>query len=137
MLTCLFCDDHQAILGYAQVICGKAKIILLTAISAEVAILIFTSEVDVLVSDITLGGGIDDMDGTDLARRLLLLKPALRVILTSGYPCPVGLAFAYTFVDKCDLCLDLVKHILAAAALPPTLLPPTLLPPAPVLPLAA
>jgi PAS domain S-box-containing protein len=49
---------------------------------AELADAMRVAGFDLLLSDITLGAGID---GHELARRVDLLYPALRVLLTSGY----------------------------------------------------
>ena len=61
-------------LGYATVTAGNAQ--------AALDRLMEASRVDVLFSDITMPGG---MNGLELAARARQLRPALKVLLTSGY----------------------------------------------------
>jgi CheY-like chemotaxis protein len=50
---------------------------------AALSILATDQPIDLLFSDIVIPG---EMDGRELARAALALRPALRVVLTSGYP---------------------------------------------------
>jgi two-component system, cell cycle sensor histidine kinase and response regulator CckA len=57
--------------------------------NAALSILVTHRPIDLLFSDIVIPG---EMDGRELARAALALRPALRVVLTSGYSSPAPAA---------------------------------------------
>jgi DNA-binding NtrC family response regulator len=77
----LVVEDDLLVGGVAAEALEEAGFIVLTAASAEEANVILAEEVvDVLFTDIDLGG----LDGCDLAHQALKTRPGLAVILTSG-----------------------------------------------------
>jgi DNA-binding response OmpR family regulator len=77
----LVVEDELLVGAMAADALEEAGFMVLTAASAEEARVILVGEaVDVLFSDIDLGG----QDGCDLARQAVRAQPGLAVILTSG-----------------------------------------------------
>jgi DNA-binding response OmpR family regulator len=77
----LVVEDELMLGAIAAEALGEAGFAVLTAASAEEAEVLLAHEaVDVLFTDIDLGG----RDGCDLAARALDMQPGLRVIFTSG-----------------------------------------------------
>ncbi|MFN3945753.1 MAG: response regulator [Allosphingosinicella sp.] len=69
----LLAEDALAMAGFLVTSCGSAD---------EALTLLARDHFDLLVSDIVMPGR---MDGIDLARAALVLRPGLRIILTSGH----------------------------------------------------
>jgi DNA-binding response OmpR family regulator len=77
----LLVEDDLMVGAVAAEALEEAGFVVLIAASAEEAEVIFCQEIiDVLFTDIDLGG----RDGCDLARRLLKAQPDLPVVLASG-----------------------------------------------------
>jgi PAS domain S-box-containing protein len=82
--TILFVDDNQEVRELAERLLGRLGHRVLTAANAGEAILIAESQgrpIDLLVSDIVM----PLMDGYSLARRLVALRPGMRILYISGY----------------------------------------------------
>jgi CheY-like chemotaxis protein len=81
----LLVDDEPALAKLMQTVLSRMGYSVETCGDAEGAILKFDQPIepyDVLVADLTLPG----MSGQDMAIQMLQAKPALRVLLCSGYP---------------------------------------------------
>ena len=84
-VTVLIVDDDHQVRGVAERILEAAGCTVIAAASvaeAERACVAHEGDIHVLLSDVVLGDGRGDV----LARRLVELRPQLRVILTSGFP---------------------------------------------------
>lgn len=83
--TVLLVDDDENILDVVQESLRDAGYAVITAANGAQALQILNEDagrVDVVFSDISMPGG---MSGIDLAKHAYDVRPALRVILTSGY----------------------------------------------------
>jgi len=81
----LFAEDEMEVREITCLILGMAGYRVLAAGSGPEALEIWSQhagEIDLLLSDILMPGG---MDGRELAQRLSTAKPALKVILLSGF----------------------------------------------------
>jgi two-component system, cell cycle sensor histidine kinase and response regulator CckA len=80
--TVLLVDDDPDVRGLLQDFVTAVVSTVYVAASARAALLLLAErDVDILVTDLIL----PDIDGFSLARRALLLRPALRVLYISGY----------------------------------------------------
>ncbi|MGO1003536.1 response regulator [Lysobacter sp. CA196] len=83
--TVLLVDDDENILDVVQDSLRDAGYAVITAANGAQALQILTEDagrVDVVFSDVSMPGG---MSGIDLAKHAYEVRPALWVILTSGY----------------------------------------------------
>jgi signal transduction histidine kinase len=83
--TVLIVDDNEDVRDVSAVIVGSLGYEVLTAGDATEALALIRSrrDIDLLVSDVVMSGGVD---GFELARRAHALHPGLPVLLMSGYP---------------------------------------------------
>jgi len=83
--TVLIVDDEEDLLEIAGVYLEEMGCTVLKAIdgASALALLAAESQVDLVITDIVMPGGIS---GTALANRVRLLKPAMKVIYCSGFP---------------------------------------------------
>jgi CheY-like chemotaxis protein len=81
--TVLVVEDEGRVARLAARILGRFNYTVVSAASGEEALGILSERMDVhlVVSDLVMSG----MDGLELCRRLASLRPALRVLLVSGY----------------------------------------------------
>jgi two-component system, cell cycle sensor histidine kinase and response regulator CckA len=83
--TILLVDDHEMVLRALHNYLEKRGYNLLEARDGEEALLIaecYPSTIQVLVTDLVMAR----MNGRELVRRLLPLRPEMQVIMMSGYP---------------------------------------------------
>jgi CheY-like chemotaxis protein len=82
----LLVEDDELVRGLTSMILrgfGHEVVVTASADEALAAVAQGDESIDVLFSDVKLGGG---MTGVELARQMLKTVPTLRVILTSGDP---------------------------------------------------
>jgi two-component system cell cycle sensor histidine kinase/response regulator CckA len=102
--TILLVEDREAVRRVAQRFLSRRGYHVIEAESAEQALQLaeaHVSEIDLLLSDVVLGG----MDGYELALTLTKRLPGLRVVLMSGYPSEMlaragGAGPVFPFVNK-------------------------------------
>src|SRR5437867_812212 len=85
MITVLLVDDHEMVLRALHKYLEKRGYNLLEARDGEEALLIaecYPATIQVLVTDLVMAR----MNGRELVRRLLPLRPEMQVIMMSGYP---------------------------------------------------
>ena len=83
--TILLVDDHELVLRALHTYLEKRGYNVLEARDGEEALLVaecFPSIIQVLVTDLVMV----KMNGRELARRLMLLRPEMQVIMMSGFP---------------------------------------------------
>ena len=83
-LVVLVVDDEQVVRRVEREVLEQAGYTVVEAASADEALAVARDgrrAIDVLVTDITLPG----LQGPDLAGRLLVLRPTLGLVFTSGY----------------------------------------------------
>ncbi len=82
--TILAVDDERGLLELAQVILEELGYRVLTATSGRQALQLLAEEpgIALLFSDVVMPGG---MNGNELAEQATAVRPALKVLLTSGY----------------------------------------------------
>jgi CheY-like chemotaxis protein len=79
----LVVDDEPQLTRVAAMILGRDGHEVTTATSGEAALeLIRGAPFDALVSDVSMGAG---MNGWELARRARRIRPAMRIVLATGY----------------------------------------------------
>ena len=83
--TVLLVDDHELVLRALHTFLEKRGYNVLEAGDGEEALLLvecFPAMIHVLVTDLVMA----KMNGRELARRLMLLRPEMQVIIMSGFP---------------------------------------------------
>jgi len=83
--TILLVDDHELVLRALHTYLEKRGYNVLEAQDGEEALLLaecFPAMIHVLVTDLVMAR----MNGRELARRLMLLRPEMQVIMMSGFP---------------------------------------------------
>ncbi len=105
----LVVDDEAALLEIASAYLTKMGYRVRTALDGPRALLAVAADpnIDLLVTDILMPGG---MDGVALAREARQLVPDLRVIFTSGFPAQALRARRGTELDAPLLAKPFVKH---------------------------
>jgi CheY-like chemotaxis protein len=85
-ITVLVVEDEPTIRELAESIVENAGYKTLSAATAREAIALLeqVEPIDMLLTDIHLPDGPDAMDGLELARQAVELRPSLRVIYTTG-----------------------------------------------------
>jgi signal transduction histidine kinase len=83
--TVLIVEDNDAVREVSSVLVASLGYDVISAADATAALAVLESprEIDLLLSDIVMSGGID---GIELARRARVMRPDLPVLLASGYP---------------------------------------------------
>jgi signal transduction histidine kinase/CheY-like chemotaxis protein len=113
--TILFVEDDQAVRAVTERVLVRTGYKVISAESGEAALLAFEEakgKVDLLLTDVVMPG----MDGLELARRLVLAQPRLKVIYTSGYSVDLAgraldLAPGQAFVQKPALPRELLAVV--------------------------
>src|SRR5579864_7422487 len=83
--TILLVDDHEMVLSSLHNYLEKRGYNVLEACNGEEALLLaecFPAMIHVLVTDLVMA----KMNGRELARRLMALRPEMQVIMMSGFP---------------------------------------------------
>ena len=83
--TILLVEDHSALLKLVQQILEDADFSVIAARNAREATRLeaeFSGEIDLLLSDVRMRG----TSGPELAEKLTVRHPRMRVVLMSGYP---------------------------------------------------
>jgi two-component system cell cycle sensor histidine kinase/response regulator CckA len=83
--TILLVEDHSALLKLVKQILEDANFSVIPAKNAKEAVRLeaeFTGTIDLLLSDVRMRG----RSGPELAKRLKLRRPSMRVVLMSGFP---------------------------------------------------
>jgi PAS domain S-box-containing protein len=83
-LCVLLTEDDPSVAGIVEVMLGDLGHQVIRAANAEEALQILRSEaeIDLLLSDVVMPGG---MNGVDLAKQAVELRPQVKVLLSSGY----------------------------------------------------
>jgi CheY-like chemotaxis protein len=83
-LRILLTEDDPSVAGIAEVMLGDLGHKVIRAANAEEALQTLRSdaEVDLLLSDVVMPGG---MNGVELAKQAVELRPQIKVLLSSGY----------------------------------------------------
>jgi signal transduction histidine kinase len=119
--TVLIVEDNEDVREVATVVVGSLGYRVMSAADACEALTLIgrVPGVDLMVSDIVMSGGID---GFELARRARELRPALPILLMSGFPAEAGSAEACEFpiLRKPYRREELARQIRAALAEPKT-----------------
>jgi CheY-like chemotaxis protein len=115
--TVLIVDDNTEVREVMAVIVGSLGYEVLTAGDAAVALELIRSHrnIDLLVSDIVMSGGVN---GFELAERARALRPGLPVLLMSGYPAGSVETCNFPILHKPYRREQLAKHIRAALGEP-------------------
>jgi signal transduction histidine kinase len=94
--TVLIVEDNEDVREVASVIVDSLGYRVLGAADAHEALTLLSRGrgIDLMMSDIVMSGGID---GFELARRARKLRPALPILLISGFPAEAGSAEACEF----------------------------------------
>ena len=113
MATILLVDDDRMILEFCDhVLAGLSGFYVLQADSGPEALdtaARHTGTIDLLVTDILMPGGID---GVELAGRVAVSRPYIRVLLMSGYrPEAFALRDSWQFLSKPFHAGDLVSKV--------------------------
>jgi DNA-binding NtrC family response regulator len=97
--VCLIVDDEPAIRRFLRIILEQRQLQVLEAESAPQAfgqIQKLGAHLDLVLSDVQMGG---DMDGVDLAHSIRRAFPTIRVILISGF-CDHDAVAGFNFIRK-------------------------------------
>ena len=110
--TILLVEGHSGLLKLLKQILEDANFTVITASSARQAIRIeaeFPGSIDLLLSDVRMRG----TSGSNLAKRLKLLRPQMRVALMSGYPggALLFLNYGWHYIEKPFVASVLVRKI--------------------------
>jgi signal transduction histidine kinase len=111
--TVLIVDDNEDVRDVSAVIVGSLGYEVLTAGDATAALALIRSRrnIELLVSDVVMSGGID---GFELARRAQALRPGLPVLLMSGYPAGSAEESEFPILHKPYRRQKLARYIRAA-----------------------
>ncbi len=83
MATILVVDDQESVLKIVALILEKAGHRVVTALSGLEALMLYTSyadRVDLVLTDVTM----PQMDGVELARRILAVDPNVKIVFLTG-----------------------------------------------------
>jgi len=110
--TILVVEDHPLLLKLVKAILEDAHFTVLAASSAKKAIRMeaeFPGTIDLLLSDVMMPG----MSGPDLAKKLKVQRPTMRIILMSAYPdgALLVLNYGWHFIQKPFMPLALVGRV--------------------------
>ena len=110
--TILLVEDHSVLLKLVKQILEDANFTVIAASSAKQAIRIeaeFPGTIDLLLSDVRMQG----TSGPNLAKRLKLRRPQMRVALMSGYPggALLFLNYGWHYIEKPFVASVLVRKI--------------------------
>lgn len=107
--TILCIDDDESILNYEKMLLERAGYAVVTAASADQALILATMcEIDAVLLDYEMPGMNGDLIALEIKRR----KPELRIILLSGSVVPShALTLVDAFVHKVDASRELLPMI--------------------------
>ena len=104
--TVLVVEDEPTVRALAESIIEALGYMILSAANAREAIALLEQDepIDILFTDINLPDGADAIDGLELARKAVELRPSLRVIYTTGHGQTDGMTALFvddaTFLPK-------------------------------------
>ena len=119
--TVLVVEDEPTVRILAESIIETIGHTILSAANAREAIALLEQDepIDILFTDINLPDGPDAIDGLELARKAVELRPSLRVIYTTGHGQTDGMTALFvddaTFLPKPYKVKQLTEAVLATA----------------------
>jgi CheY-like chemotaxis protein len=119
--TVLVVEDEPTVRALAESIIEALGYIILSAANAREALALLEQDehIDLLFTDINLPDGPDTIDGLELARKAVELRPSLRVIYTTGHGQTDGMTALFvedaTFLPKPYTAKQLTEAVLATA----------------------
>ena len=119
--TVLVVEDEPTVRALAESIIEALGYMILSAANAREAIALLEQDepIDILFTDINLPDGPDAIDGLELARKAVELRPSLRVIYTTGHGQTDGMTALFvddaTFLPKPYTVKQLTETVLATA----------------------
>jgi two-component system, cell cycle sensor histidine kinase and response regulator CckA len=112
VLTVLLVDDDRLVLGLCSCVLAAIPGICILKAEAGCEALDIAARhegaIDLLLSDISMPG---EMNGVQLAERLVVARPAIKVLLMSGYSDNLQLRAAWHFLSKPFFPAGLVARI--------------------------
>lgn len=120
--TVLVVEDEPTIRALAESIIEALGYMILSAANAREAIALLEQDgpIDILFTDINLPDGPNAIDGLELARKAVELRPSLRVIYTTGHGQTDGMTALFvedaTFLPKPYTVKQLTEAVQATAA---------------------
>ena len=119
--TVLVVEDEPTVRALAESIIEALDYMILSAANAREAIALLEQDepIDILFTDINLPDGPDAIDGLELARKAVELRPSLRVIYTTGHGQTDGMTALFVddaiFLPKPYTVKRLTEAVLATA----------------------
>jgi len=119
--TVLVVEDEPTVRALAESMIEALGYMVLSAANAREAIALLEQDepIDILFTDINLPDGPDAIDGLELARKAVGLRPSLRVIYTTGHGQTDGMTALFvedaTFLPKPYTVKQLTEAVLATA----------------------
>jgi CheY-like chemotaxis protein len=119
--TVLVVEDEPTVRTLAESIIETLGFTIFSAANAREAIALLEQDehIDLLFTDINLPDGPDAIDGLELARKAVELRPGLRVIYTTGHGQTDGMTALFvedaTFLPKPYTAKHLTEAVLATA----------------------
>ena len=119
--TVLLVEDEPTVRALAESMIEALGYMILSAANAREAIALLEQDepIDILFTDINLPDGPDAIDGLELARKAVELRPSLRVIYTTGHGQTDGMTALFvddaTFLPKPYKVKQLTEAVLATA----------------------
>ena len=119
--TVLVVEDEPTVRALAESMIEALGYMILSAANAREAIALLEQDepIDILFTDINLPDGPDAIDGLELARKAVELRPSLRVIYTTGHGQTDGMTALFvddaTFLPKPYKVKQLTEAVLATA----------------------
>jgi CheY-like chemotaxis protein len=119
--TVLVVEDEPTVRALAESIIETLGFTIFSAANAREAIALLEQDehIDLLFTDINLPDGPDTIDGLELARKAVELRPGLRVIYTTGHGQTDGMTALFvedaTFLPKPYTAKQLTEAVLATA----------------------
>src|SRR5438270_4654231 len=123
--TVLVVEDEPTVRALAESIIEALSYMILSAANAREAIALLEQEepIDILFTDLNLPDGPDAIDGLELARQAIELRPSLRVIYTTGHGQTDGMTALFVedaaFLPKPYRVKQLTEAVLVTAEEPP------------------
>jgi CheY-like chemotaxis protein len=80
----LLADDESVVSNFVSFSLQREGFVVLVASNGEEALQVFRNQaIDLLLTDVKMG---DDMNGVELAERIVQEKPGTKVLVMSGFP---------------------------------------------------
>jgi CheY-like chemotaxis protein len=120
--TVLVVEDEPTVRALAESIIEALGYLILSAANAREAIALLEQDepIDILFTDINLPDGPDAIDGLELARKAVELRPSLRMIYTTGHGQTDGMTALFvedaTFLSKPYTVKQLTEAVQATGA---------------------